>query len=170
MVKRTVNLKDDEPEQKAFDMPSVKEHLFQVTDVYTSEENPFQDGVPSDVAIAKCEVVGGDEEGRTLLNRLSLDETFKGFFACRLFLKAIGEAYKGEGIEIDTDRWIGRQFYATVVHNQNKDKTKTYANIEEYNFDKKVEQVYVPQPKAVKDMTEAEKEQAIKDNVISWDS
>lgn len=139
MVKRTVNFKDDEPEQKKFDMPSETEHLFQVTDVYTSQENPFKDSVPEDIAIVKLEVVGGPEEGRTLLNRLSLDEGWKGFFATRLFLKVIGEQYKGLGVEIDSDRWIGRQFYAEVVHNVSNGKT--YANIGQYNFDKKVEQV-----------------------------
>lgn len=138
MVKRTVNFKDDEPETKEFLIPSEKEHLFQVVDIYTADDNPFKTGVPEDIVVVKCEVVGGDEEGRTLLNRVSLDEAWEGFFATRLFLKAIGEQYKGQAIEIDSDRWIGRQFFATIIHNKSKDKT--YANIKEYNFDKRVEQ------------------------------
>ena len=138
MVKRTYNLPDSEPEQKAFDLPSEKEHLFQVTDVFEMANNPFKDGLDSDTVCAKCEVVGGEEEGRTLLQRMTLDEKGKGFWATRLFLKAIGEPYKGAGLEIDSDKFQGRQFYASVVHNGK------YANISEYNFDKKIEQVYKP--------------------------
>lgn len=145
MVKRSYNLDENEPDVKKFDMPSAKEHLFQVTDVYTAQDNPFAKGLPDDVVAVKLEVVGGDEEGRTMLNRIALDETAKGFFATRLFLKAIGEAHKG-AIELDSDRWIGRQFYATVVHNGQ------YANIKEYNFDKVITQTASSAVKDVKDI------------------
>jgi hypothetical protein len=77
----------------------------------------------------KLEVAIGDELGRTMLQRCSLDPTWKGFFATRMFLKAIGEPYKGD-IDIDTDRWIGRQAYVNVVHNGQ------YANVADYNFEK----------------------------------
>lgn len=137
MVKRTYNFDDSEPEGKKFDLPSPKEHLFQVTNIYMKGDNPFKNGLPDDIVTVKCEVVGGDEEGRTLLQRLSLDESAKGFFATRIFLKAIGEPHKGQ-VEIDTDRFVGRQFYATVVHNGQ------YANIDQYNFDKPVEQYKPP--------------------------
>ena len=130
MVKRHISAGDTEPEQGSFQLPSAKEHLFQVTD--------FIDSNDVDIVLPKLEVVGGDEEGRSLLNRISLDDKWKGFFATRLFLKAIGEPYKGE-IDIDTDNWVGKQFYATVVHNESKGKV--YANIGEYKFDKMVEQV-----------------------------
>jgi hypothetical protein len=130
-MKRTVNMGDNEPEQKKFDLPSEGEHLFQVVDVFTQEDEIGQKlNLDENTVSAKCEVAIGDETGRTLLQRCSLDETWKGFFATRLFLKAIGEQHKGAGIEIDTDRWIGRQFYATVVHN------KGFANIADYNFEK----------------------------------
>lgn len=136
MVKRSYNLPDDEPENKKFDLPSEKEHLFKVVAVYDeNSEMAVKLKIDSDTVYAKCEVVGGDEEGRTLLQRCSLDENWKGFFLTRLFLKAIGEQYKGNGLEIDTDRWIGRQFYATVIHNGK------FANIDTYNFEKKVEDV-----------------------------
>lgn len=141
MVKRTVNAGDNEPEQQSYDLPSEKEHLFQVTDFFDSSYEGNKFNLDNDTVLVKCEVVGGDEEGRSLLQRISLDPNFKGFFATRLFLKAIGEAYKGD-IEMDTDFWVGRQFYATVVHNPSKGKT--YANISEYNFDKLVEQVKTP--------------------------
>lgn len=135
MVKRTATANNEEPEQKAFELPSEKEHLFQVTDVYTQEEHPegFKISDP-DIVFAKLEVVGGDEEGRTILNRLSLDDQYKGFFATRLFLKANGLEYKGDQFAIDTEEWIGRQFYATVVHKDG------FANIGKYNFEKVVEQ------------------------------
>jgi len=128
MVVRLVTAPDNEPDNATFEMPSAKEHLFQVVD-FIEQDDP-------DIVLAKFEVVGGEEEGRSLLNRLSLDSSWKGFFATRLFLKAVGLPYKGE-IDIDTEDWIGRQFYATVVHNGSNGKT--YANIKEYNFEKVVE-------------------------------
>lgn len=142
MVRRTYgNIPDDEPEQMKFELPSEKEHCFQITDVFTAEDETGQKmSLDENTVLAKCEVCGGDEEGRTLLNRCSLDENWKGFFATRLFLKAISQPYKGDGIVIDTDDWIGRQFYATVVHNKNKAGDKTYANIGEFNFEKLVAQ------------------------------
>lgn len=133
MVKRTYLTDDNEPEEKKFDIPSEKEHLFQVVD-FIDNDNP-------NIMIVKLEVVGGDEEGRTLLNRCNLDQAEKAFYFTRMFLKAIGEPYKGQ-FDIETDRWIGRQFYATVKHNGK------YANIAEYNFDKKIEQVYKAPVKA----------------------
>ena len=133
MPKRTASSSNEEPEQKKFELPSAKEHLFQVVDfVDMKEPDP-------DIMLTKIEVVGGDEEGRSLLQRLSLDDKWKGFFATRLFLKAIGEPYKGNDFPIDTENWIGRQFYATIEHAEYKGKN--YANIDEYNFDKPVEQV-----------------------------
>lgn len=131
MVKRSYrNIPDTEPEQKSFDRPSEKEHLFQAVDVFTYEDTIGQKiNLDENTVSVKCEVVGGDEEGRTLLNRLRLDMEHGGFFATRLFLKAIGEPYKGD-IDIDTDQWIGKQFYATVVHSGD------YANIREYNYER----------------------------------
>lgn len=133
MVQTTGSADNEEPVQRDFKLPSQIEHTFQCTDV---DEEISDD---PDIVFAKIEVVGGDEEGRTTMIRLSLDDEWKGFFATRLFLKAIGEKYKGKEFPIDTDEWIGKQFKATIVHNQNDDKTKTYANIEEYNFDDMIE-------------------------------
>lgn len=136
MVKRNYNLPDSEPEQSSFEKPSETEHLFQVTNIHMPDDEMGKKlKLDEDSVSVECEVVGGKEEGRTLLQRLTLDESAKGFFATRIFLKAIGEEHKGQ-IEIDTDRWIGRQFYATVVH------SGKYANIDQYNFDKKIEQQY----------------------------
>jgi len=131
MVKRRYNMPDNEPDQATFELPSEKEHLFQVTDVFTSDDEMGEKlGLNEDTVSVKCEVVGGKEEGRTLLNRLSLDMEWKGFFATRLFLKAIGEEYKGKKVDIDTDEWVGKQFYATVIHNGK------YANIDTYSTEK----------------------------------
>lgn len=135
MVKRTYNVEETEPEQTSFNIPSEKEHLLQVTD-FVDNDNP-------DIILVKLEVVGGDEAGRTLLNRCNLNQDEKGFFFTRMFLKAIGEDYKGT-FEIETDRWIGRQCYANVVHSKSRDGSKTYANIGEYNFDKVIEQYKAP--------------------------
>lgn len=126
-MQRTYNLPDTEPEQMKFERPSEGEHLFTVSDIKEDIETD------PDVIHVKCEVTGGEEEGRTILNRLNLDENSKGFFAVRLFLKAINLPHKGK-IEIDTDDFQARQFYATITHNGK------FANIQSYNFDKIAEQ------------------------------
>jgi len=136
MVKRSFNTDDQEPEASNFKIPSEKEHLFVVTDVQPAVT---PSGHNDNIQVVHLEIVGGDEEGLTLLNRCNLNQEEKAFYFSRLFLKAIGEPYKG-AFEIDTDAWIGRQFYATVKHTKSKDGTKTYANINEYNFDKKITQ------------------------------
>lgn len=134
MVKRTANSDQNEPEQKKFDMPSEREHLLQIIDIFTNNDEMGKKlNLDDDTVSLKCEVVGGEEEGRTLLQRLTLSDQNKGFWATRLFLKATGQEYKGQ-ITMDTDLWCGLQFYANVVHN------KGFANIKEYNFDKKIEQ------------------------------
>lgn len=158
-MKRTVNAPDNEPEQSNFQIPSEKEHLFQVVDVFTMVDEGNKFNLDNNTIIAKCEICGGDEEGRTLLQRLSLDDQWKGFFATRLFLKAIGQPHKGQ-IEIDTDSFIGMQFYATVIHNKSKDGTKTFANIAEYNFEKLVDQHYI---------TKTELSPIKTDNTVAWD-
>jgi hypothetical protein len=140
MVKRSFNTDENEPEASNFKIPSEREHLFVVTDVHPAVTPSGND---DNIQVVHLEIVGGDEEGLTLLNRCNLNQDEKAFYFTRLFLKAICEPYKG-AFEIETDRWIGRQFYATVKHTKSKDGTKTYANIAEYNFDKKIEQVYKP--------------------------
>ncbi len=129
MVKRTYNVEETEPEQGSFEIPSAKEHLLQVVD-FLDSDNP-------DIMLVKLEVVGGDEQGRSLINRCNLDQNEKGFFFTRMFLKAIGEPYKGQ-FEVETDRWIGRQCYAVIKHSEYKGKT--YANIDSYNFEKVIKQ------------------------------
>ena len=137
-MKRSYNIDNNEPETQNFKIPSEREHLFQVTDILPAVTPSGED---DNIQVVKLEIVGGDESGLTLLNRVKLDPNEKSFYFTRLFLKAIGDPYKGQ-FEIETDRWIGRQFYATVKHTKSKDGTKTYANIAEYNFDKKIEQVF----------------------------
>lgn len=135
MVKRVI-VDNKEPEESNFKLPSEREHLMVITDV-----NPLvvPDGTDDNIQIVNLEIVGGDEEGLTLLNRYNLDQNDKAFYYTRLFLKAIGEPYKGE-FDIDPNRWLSKQFYATIKHTESKGKT--YANIGEYNFDKKIEQQY----------------------------
>lgn len=148
-MKRSYNTDESEPTESNFKLPSVKEHLFQVTDV-----NPMAlpSGHDDNIQIVKLEIIGGDEEGVTMINRVNLNPEEKSFYFSRLFLKAIGEAYKGI-FDVETDRWIGRQFYATVKHTESKGKT--YANIDQYNFDKKIEQIFkVKNPDNVNDPTE----------------
>lgn len=130
-MKRTVNMPDTEPDKTARELPSEKEHLFQVVNIFTSEDEIGQKlNLDDDTVSVECEVVGGAEEGRTLLCRLGLDIEWKGFFATRIFLKNIREEYKGKKVDIDTDNWIGKQFYATVIHNGK------YANLDTYSEEK----------------------------------
>ena len=151
MVERKMNVPNDEPEQKKFELPSENmEHLFQVVDILSEMST-------DSYIVTKLEVADGDEMGRSLLHRVSLDPEWKGFFTTRLFLKAIGEEYKGE-ISINEDRWIGRRFFATVVHNVGNNG-KTYANIDEYNFDK-VPEVEVQENIPVPETSEEE---------VAWD-
>lgn len=158
MVKRTVNAPDTEPEQSSFEIPSAKEHLLQVVDVFDSSYDGNKFNLDENTVIAKCEVVGGEEEGRSLLNRCSLDDSWKGFFFTRLLLKAIGLPHKGQ-IDIDTDEWPGRQFYAMVGHSEHNGKI--YANIKEFNFDKMVDNSGAP--------TKAQEQSDSPVGEIAWD-
>lgn len=133
MVHRHYRMPDNDPEQMKFQLPSEREHLFQVLEVNEKDINV-------DIVSVKAGVMGGPEDGRTLLHRLNLDPDSKGFFATRLFLKSIGQPHKGP-VNVNTDEWLGKKFYATVIHAKSKDQTKTYANIETYNFEKIVEGV-----------------------------
>lgn len=137
MVKRTASAGDDEPTQSTFEKPSEGEHLLQVVDIFDNfyERNKFN--LDASTIIAKLEVVGGKEEGRSLLTWSNIDSSAKNFWSTRLILKAVGEEYKGDNFVIDTDKWIGKRFYATVAHSTSDDGKKTYANIETYNYDKK---------------------------------
>lgn len=134
---RKVNAPDTEPEQQNFLLPSENiEHLLQVVDYWPDDINP-------DIIIARIEVVGGPEEGRSILHRVDTNDQSKGFYYTRMFLKALGESYKGAFV-IEETNWPGKQFFARIVHNKSKDGSKTYANISEYNFDKLVAQVKQP--------------------------
>lgn len=155
MVKRTVTAPNDEPEQGKFKLPSEGEHLFQVVDKWA-------DKTDYNVIITKLEVAEGDEIGRSILHRVNLDSEWKGFFLTRLFLKAIGEPYKGE-FEVDDDMWIGKCFYASVIHNLGNNG-KTYANIDQFNFEKMFDNSGAPTK-----MTPEEKQKAIDSNQIAWD-
>lgn len=137
-MKKTFNMPQEEPTESNFKIPSEREHLMQVVDC-NSLVTPS--GEDDNIQIVKLEIVGGDEEGLSLLNRVNLNQDEKSFYFTRLFLKALGLNYKGQ-VEIDTDNFIGRQFYATIKHSPSKDGTKTYANINEYNFTKVVEQPF----------------------------
>lgn len=124
-MKKTVNMPNTEP--NSYEKPSEKEHLFEVVNT--------QDNLDGTVS-AKLKVIGGEEDGRTMFNRVSYDENWSGFFTTRLFLKAVGEPYKGDGVDIQSDNWIGRRFFATVIHKSSTDGSKVYANIKDYNFEK----------------------------------
>ena len=122
---------DKEPTQANFALPSEGEHLLQVVEImYEMSTDAY--------ATVKLEIaeVDSDELGVSMLHRVSFNQEWNGFFMTQLFLKAIGEPYKGE-FDIDTNNWAGKRFYATIKHNEGKNG-RTYANIDKFNFDKKV--------------------------------
>ena len=127
MVKRNMNCSEEEPKNNIYELPSVGVHSFRVVDV---QENKDDDTLLR----VKLDVCNGAEYGRSILHRVNLDDQWKGFFFTRLFLKAIGEPYKGS-FSVDTDMWIGKVFSASVKHTPSKDGTKTYANIDKFEFD-----------------------------------
>ena len=150
MVKRSYNLPDTEPEMNQNLLPSERNHTLQVIDVYTCEDETGQKlNLDEDTVSVRCESVGGDENGRSLLHRLMLDENNKGFFATRLFLKAIGQPHKGPGVTIDTDMWPGEQFSAFIIHNKSSNG-KVYANIDTYSLDGSYDPSKIPDPKPIK--------------------
>jgi len=130
MVIAKLKCPNTEPETIERKIPSEKEHLFYVVDVFTcGDKTGRKMNLDDKTVMIKCEVVGGEEEGRSLLLRIALDETDRGFFMTRLFCKAIGLPYHGD-IVIDTDMFINCQFFATVKHNNG------FANIKSFNFEK----------------------------------
>jgi len=153
MVKKSINCSSEEPEQKKFELPSEGEKLFQVVDLIPDKNNP-------NIIAVKLEVADGSEMGRSILHRVNLDEKWAGFFATRLFLKALKQPYKGD-IEIDSDMWIGLCFYASIVHNVSEKNGKTYANIDSYNFDKEVKQF--------NENIDLERQKKIDNNELAWD-
>lgn len=135
-MKRTYDMPDTEPEEtNNNNLPSEKSHILQVVEVFTCEDEIGQKlNLDKNTISVKCKVAEGDETGRSLLHRLTLDENNQGFFATRLFLKAIGMPHKGKEISVDTDMWIGEKFSAFVVHNRAKNG-KVYANIDTYSLE-----------------------------------
>jgi hypothetical protein len=143
-MKRQAIASQEEPEQKKFEIPSEGEKKFQITDVITVDDKlGAMLKLDGDTVAVKCEVAEGEEVGREILHRINLDDQADNFWATRALLKVIGLEYKGE-ITIDTDEFIGRQFYCEVKHNKSKDGTKTYANLGKYNYEKPVEQFTTP--------------------------
>ena len=158
MVKRTYDFNDEEPESFRNELPSEGNHIFQVVDIFTSADGTgIKLNLGEDDISVKLEVAKGPETGLSLLHRLTLDENHKGFFATRLFLKAVGQPHKGKGITIDTDIWIGEQFQAYITHNKGKNG-KVYANIDTYILDDSYDPSKIPDPKPLDE-----------NQVVEWD-
>ncbi len=109
------NVKLPEEEQSKFKLIPEGEYKFQVVDIKDETDKYAQ---------TVCEVVGGEFEGKSLLYRVNFEGDF--LWLTKLFLKCIDEPHNGE-LVIDTDAWIGRQFYGKVKHS----KDGKYANIKE---------------------------------------
>ena len=135
MVTRTGS-GDGETKQSSFQLPSEGvNHLFQITEVYDFENQHPKISLGENNTVLKLKVVGGEEAGRTMLHWVNLDDKWNGFFSTQLFLKAIGEPYKGEDFPIDTGNWQARRFLSNVTHSVSEKNGKTYCNIGEYDID-----------------------------------
>jgi hypothetical protein len=141
MVKRKMFIEEDKDEQRTYSLVPEGERKFQIVDVIE------KDNLPDDVLV-KCEDI---DSGSSLLHRVTLDSQNKFFWLTKLFLKCIDEPHNGE-IEIDTDQWIGRQFFGEVKHNGQ------YANIKKLLY------------KEIKQEKQERKEPvAVTSEEIAWD-
>ena len=94
MVTRTAT-KNEEPANYAKPSEGTT-HLFQIVDCWDIDDPHPKISLDENTVLVKLEVKGGEEEGRTMLHRVSLDDKWDGFFRTQIFLKCIGEPYKGE--------------------------------------------------------------------------
>ncbi len=119
MVKRTVNMPDEDPSEKSYPVVPVGEHKFRIIDVLPTDD--------VDTVSCKLEVISDSAKEMSMLHRTSISEKNKFFWLTRLLLKCIGEPCRGN-VEIDTDAWIGRTFTGRVEH------SGKYANIREFIY------------------------------------
>ena len=103
-------------EERTYKLVSVGEHKFQITDIFKED----------DVEITiKAEVIDeGDSKGINIFYRIANDQNSDYFWLTKLFLKCISEPHNGD-VVIDTEAFIGRQFYGEVKHSADG----KYANI-----------------------------------------
>jgi hypothetical protein len=153
MVTRTAT-KNEEPANYAKPSEGTT-HLFQIVDCWDIDNQHPKIALDENTVLVKLEVKGGEEEGRTMLHRVSLDDKWTGFFRTQIFLKCIGEPYKGEDFPIMSENWHGREFYATVEHTTSEKTGKTYPNILDFDEDKsKTIKQFIAQPKSGQPLTE----------------
>lgn len=50
----------------------------------------------------------------------------------RTFLKAIGENYKGEKINVNPKNWVGKSLGLRIKHNKGKEDVKEFMSVEDY--------------------------------------
>lgn len=117
--KRTMPADDE----RTYKLVSEGEKKFQITDIYKEDETEIT---------VKAEVISDVDRGETMFHRVSNDPSNKFFWLTKLFLKCVGCAYEGD-VTIDTDEFIGRQFWGEVKHSKGNDG-KTYANIRKLIF------------------------------------
>ena len=116
-----LNLDFSGVERKSFEKPEEGEHVFIVSD---AEVKPSKAGDSNNLVI-KAEVVGGDSDGRSLLQFFSLKQD--ALWNVRLFIEAImGEEV--EQLSIDTDQLMGQTFVGTVKYSPDGE----YANLTAY--------------------------------------
>lgn len=117
-------------DEKNFKIVPIGEHKFQITDIHTENEEEIT---------AKCEVLDTSGEGLTLLHRITNNPSSEFFWLTKLFLKCIGEPHNGD-VVIDTDAWIGRQFFGEVKHSTDG----KYANIKKLIYKDDIKQFTLP--------------------------
>lgn len=116
-----LNLDFSNVETGGFEKPSEGDHDFIIED---AEVKPSKAG-DSENLVIKASVVGGEEDGRSLLQFFSLKQ--EALWNVKLFLEALaGEEL--DGINIDESDLVGQTFRATVRHSPDG----KYANIAAY--------------------------------------
>lgn len=135
-------------------------YKFQITDTKYAKykNNKFKaDGdINEDIIVVTCEVIANEaypeKTGQTILYRVNMTGDF--LWLTKLFLKCIEEPYHDGDMEIDTDAWIGRQFWGEVSHTKSKDGTD-YANIKKIIYkDEKKPVTPIVNPENVKNADE----------------
>lgn len=109
-------------EEKTYKLLPEGTYKFQVTDVVEATKklpSGAKELVPNTLTVT-CEVIEPSNQGENQFLRIVTSGDF--LWLTKLFLKCIGEKYEGD-VELDTDAWIGRQFWGEVKHKDG------YANI-----------------------------------------
>lgn len=108
-------------DHQTYELLPAGEYLVEIIQKEDSKTKDNQDPMINIV----LEVHKGDFKGRRLYDRIILSENelspaWKIRWRAKMFLKAIGEEHKGNVFEWDSDRWVWRRCWASVVQEEQK--------------------------------------------------